>query len=224
MKKKVVLLVCLLVSAGLGGGFGERSIATPAIDHRSNIISADIPEPATDLSSLVLTSQDLPAGFIKMPLDTLKNVVSGIPNFKPASVFGYYKNDDKQFQVVTGFTTQLPNQIDRAKFDAEIREEIFAQQFSQSLNSSNKEFQFANLTALTLEDKIGEVSSGWTTEGKVRGVPINVELALFRRGKIGSFVAIMYLNGSKPAVTISEAARQLDKHIMAIQPDATQLQ
>jgi hypothetical protein len=219
MKKKVVLLVCLLVSAGLGGGFGERSIATLATIDRSNIISADIPEPATDLSSLVLTSQDLPAGFIKMPPDTLKNVVSGIPNFKPASVFGYYKNDDKQFQVVTGFTTQLPNQIDRAKFDAEIREEIFAQQFSQSLNSSNKEFQFVNLTALTLEDKIGEVSSGWTTQGKVRGVPINVELALFRRGKTGSFVAIMYLDGSKPGITISEAARQLDKRIMAVQPD-----
>lgn len=159
-----------------------------------------------------------------MPPDTLKNVVSGIPNFKAASVFGYYKNDDQQFQIVTGFTTQLPNRIDRATFDAEIREGMFAQQFSQGLNSSNKEFQFANLTALTLEDKIGEVSSGWTTQGKVRGVPINVELALFRQGKIGSFVAIIYLNGSKPAVTISEAARQLDKHIMAIQPDATQLQ
>ena len=57
MKKKVVLLVCLLISAGLGGGFCEVSIATKAID-RSNILSADIPDPAADLSSLVLTLQD----------------------------------------------------------------------------------------------------------------------------------------------------------------------
>ena len=224
MKKKVVLLVCLLISAGFGGGFGEMSIATPATIDRTNIISANIPEPATDLSSLVLTSQDLPAGFIPIPPETLKNMVSGIPNFKPASVFGYLKNDNQQFQVVTGFTAQLPNQIDRAKFDTEIGEGTFAQQFSQGLNSHSKEFQFANLTALTLKDKIGEVSSGWKTQGKVQGVPINVELALFRRGKIGSFVAIMYLDGSKPPVTISEAAGQLDKRIMAVQPDVTQPQ
>lgn len=224
MKKEFVLLVCLLISAGLGSGFGEVSIATPAIDH-SNILCVETPEPAADLSSLVLTLQDLPAGFTKMPPATLKNLVSGIPNFKPASVFGYYKNDRQQFQVATGFTTQLPNRIDRAKFDAEIREGIFAQQFSQGLNSSsNKEFQFANLTALTLEDKIGEVSAGWTTQGKIKGVAMNVELALFRRGKIGNFMAIMYLDGNKPAVTMSEATRQLDSHIMQLQPNLTQPQ
>jgi hypothetical protein len=223
MKKKVGLLVCLLISAALGGGFCKVSIATKAID-RSNILSADIPEPAADLSGLVLTLQNLPAGFTEMPPATIKNIVSRIPNFKPASVFGYYKNDDEQFQVVTGFTAQLPNRIDRAKFDAEIREGTFAQQFSQGLNSRNNEFQFANLTALTLEDNIGEVSAGWTTQGKVKGVPINVELALFRRGKIGSFMAIMYLDGTKPTITISEAARKLDSRMMELKPDLTQPQ
>jgi hypothetical protein len=195
-----------------------------AID-RSNILSADIPEPAADLSGLVLTLQNLPAGFTEMPPATIKNIVSLIPNFKPASVFGYYKNDDQQFQVITGLTAQLPNRIDRAKFDAEIREGIFAQQFSQGLNSSsNKEFHFANLTALTSKDKIGEVSGGWTTQGKIQGVTMNVELALFRRGKIGSFMAIMYLDGSKPSVTISSAARQLDSRIMELKADLTQPQ
>lgn len=223
MKKKVVLLVCLLISAGLGGGFCEVSIATKAID-RSNILSADIPEPAADLSGPVLTLQNLPAGFTQMPPATLKNLVSRIRNFTPASVFGYYKNDDQQFQVVTGFTSQLPNRIDRAKFDAEIREGSFAQQFSQGLNSRNKEFQFANLTALTLEDKIGEVSAGWTTRGKIQGVTMNAELALFRRGKIGSFMAIMYLDGTQPTITISEAARKLDSRMMELKPDLTQPQ
>ena len=70
------------------------SIATKAID-RSHILSADIPEPAADLSGLVLTLHNLAAGFTEMPPATLKNLVSGIPNFTPASVFGYYKNDDQ---------------------------------------------------------------------------------------------------------------------------------
>jgi hypothetical protein len=225
MKKKVVLLVCLLISAGLGGGFCEVSIATKAID-RSKILSADIPTPAADLSGLALTLQDLPAGFTEMPPATIKNIVSAIPkNCKPASVFSYYKNDGQQFQVVTGFTWQLPNQLDLAKFDAEIREGSFAQQLSQSLNSSsNKEFQFANLTASTLEDKIGEVSAGWTTQGKIEGVPLNLELALFRRGKILSFMVIAYLDGTKPTITISQAARKLDSRMMELKPDLTQQQ
>ncbi|MEG3896786.1 hypothetical protein QT989_14080 [Microcoleus sp. SVA1_B6] len=91
-------------------------------------------------------------------------------------------------------------------------------------SSSNKEFLFANLTALTLEDKIGEVSAGWTTQGKIQGVTMNVELSLFRRGKIGSFLMMIYLDGSKPAITISEAARKLDSRMMALKPDLTQPQ
>lgn len=224
MKKKVVLLVFLLISAALGGGFCEVSIATKAID-RSKILSADIPTPAADLSGLALTLQDLPAGFTEMPPATIKNIVSGIPNFKAASVFGYYKNDDQQFQVVTGFTSQLPNRLDQAKFDAELREGSFAQEFSQGLNSSsNKEFQFANLTALTLQDKIGEVSAGWRSQGKIENIPMNVDMTLFRRGKIGVFMTAIYLDGTKPTITISEAARKFDSRMMELKPDLTQPQ
>ena len=213
--------MCLLISAALGGGVGPESIAIPAID-RSNTMSADIPTPAADLSGLVLTLQDLPAGFIEMPSDTIKNIARGTPNFKPETVFGYQKSDDQQFQIVMGFTMQLPNQIELAKFDAEIREGSLAQEFSKGLNSSTKEGQFPNPTPLTLEDKIGEASAGWRTQGKIEGLPINAELAVFRRGKIVSCVMIMYLDGKKPAITISESARKLDSRIMELKPDLTQ--
>jgi len=216
--------VCLLISAALGGAVGERSIATLVRD-RSNTLSADIPAPAADLSGLVLTLQDLPAGFTEMPPATIQKLVSGFQSFKPASVFAYNKSDDQHFQVIIGFTKYLTNLIDRTQFDAEMREDIFAQGFSKGLNSSgNKEVQFTNLTALTLEEKIGEVSRGWTNQGKIQGVTMNVEIAVFRRGKIGSYLIIMYLDGSKPAVTISEAARKLDKRIMELKPDLTQPQ
>ena len=91
MKKKFVLLVCLLITAALGGRFGEVSIASPAID-RSHILSADIADPAADLSSLVLTLQDLPPGFTEMSSDyvaSLRNQLSQGRQFKPASIFAY---------------------------------------------------------------------------------------------------------------------------------------
>lgn len=224
MKKKVVFLVCLLISAGLGGAVGEESIAIP-IRSLPNTLSADIPTPAADLSGLVLTLEDLPAGFVEMPPATMQKLVSGLQTLKPASVFGYNKNDEQHFQIILGFTQKLTNQIEQAKFDSDMREDVFAKDFSKGLNSSGKnEYQFTNLTTLTLEEKIGEVSRGWTNQGKIQGVTMNLEIAVFRRGKIGSYLMILYLDGKKPAITMSSAARQLDKRIVELKPDLTQPQ
>jgi hypothetical protein len=227
MKKKVVLLVCLLISAGLGGGFCEVSIATKAID-RSNILSADIPDPAADLSSLVLTLQDLPPGFTEMPSDyvaSLRNKLSQGPDFKAASVFAYQKIDSKllELQLLIGFTFQLSDPTLQAAFDQGIGEGIFAKAFTQGLND-DKELQFTPPATLTLQDKIGEVSAGWRSQGKVENIPMNVDLALFRRGQIGVVMATIYLDGTKPTITISEAGRKFDSRMMELKPDLTQPQ
>ena len=227
MKKKVVLLVCLLISAGWGGGFCEVSIATKAID-RSNILSADIPDPAADLSSLVLTLQDLPPGFTEMPSDyvaSLRNQLSQGPDFKPASIFAYQKMDSKLFelQLLIGFTVQLSDPTLQAMFDKACGEGMFAKAFSEGLND-NKEFKFTPPATLTLQDKIGEVSAGWRSQGKVENIPMNVDLALFRRGQIGVVMATIYLDGAKPTITISEAGRKFDSRMMELKPDLTQPQ
>ncbi len=227
MKKKVVLLVCLLISAALGGGFCEVSIATKAID-RSNILSADIPDPAADLSSLVLTLQDLPPGFTEMPSDyvaSLRNKLSQGPEFKAASIFAYQKIDSKllELQLLIGFTFQLSDPTLQAAFDQGMGEGIFAKAFTQGLND-DKELQFTPPATLTLQDKIGEVSAGWRSQGKVENIPMNVDLALFRRGQIGVVMATIYLDGTKPTITISEAGRKFDSRMMKLKPDLTQPQ
>jgi len=227
MKKKVVLLVCLLISAALGGGFCQVSIATKAID-RSHILSADIPDPTADLSSLVLTLQDLPPGFTQMSSDyvaSLRNKLSQGPDFKPASIFAYQKIDSKLFelQLLIGFTVQLSDSTLQAMFDRASGEGIFAKAFSQGLND-NKELQFTPPATLTLQDKIGEVSAGWRSQGKVENIPMNVDLALFRRGQIGVVMATIYLDGTKPTITISEAGRKFDSRMMELRPDLTQPQ
>ncbi len=227
MKKKVVLLVCLLISAGLGSRFCEVSIATKAIE-RSNILSADIPDPAADLSSLVLTLQDLPPGFTEMSSDDVanfRNQLSQIPDFKPASIFVYKKIDRKLFelQLLTGFTVQLSDPTQQATFDRAIGEGIAAKAFFQCLNP-NKESRFTTSAALTLQDKIGEVSAGWRSQGKIENIPMNVDLTLFRRGKIGVFMTAIYFDGTKPTITISSAARKFDNRMMELKPDLTQPQ
>jgi hypothetical protein len=227
MKKKVLLLVCLLISAGLGGGFCQVSIATEAID-RSHILSADVPDPAADLSSLVLTLQDLPPGFTEMSSDyvaSLRNKLSQGPDFKPGSIFAYQKIDSKllEVQLLIGFTVQVSDPTLQAAFDRAIGEGILAKAFSQGLNSNN-ELQFTPPATLTLPDKIGEVSAGWRSQGKVENIPMNVDLALFRRGQIGVVMATIYLDGTKPTITISEAGRKFDSRMMELRPDLTQPQ
>ena len=227
MKKKVVLLVCLLISAALGGRFCEVSIATKAIN-RSNILSADIPDPAPDLSSLVLTLQDLPPGFTEMPSDyvaSLRNKLSQGPEFKAASIFAYQKIDSKllELQLLIGFTFQLSDPTLQAAFDQGMGEGIFAKAFTQGLND-DKELQFSPPATLTLQDKIGEVSAGWRSQGKVENIPMNVDLALFRRGLIGVVMATIYLDGTKPTITISEAGRKFDSRMMKLKPYLTQPQ
>lgn len=203
----------------MGGGLAKMSIANPGVN-RSNTQSADIPEPAGDLPNLVLTLQDLPPGFIEMSSGAakFKNQLS-----KPASDFAYQKIDDKQFQLLIGFTMQLSDAIQQAGFDQAIREGTVAKAFFEGLNS-NKESQFTNPTALTLPDNTGEVSAGWTTQGKIENIPMNVDCAIFRRGKIGAFMATIYLDGMKPTITISEAARKLDSRMMELKPDLTKPQ
>lgn len=195
------------------------SIANPGVT-RSNTQSADIPAPGGDLSNLVLTLQDLPPGFTEMSSGAakFKNQLS-----KPASDFAYQKIDDKQFQLLIGFTMQLSDAIQQAGFDQAIREGTVAKAFFEGLNS-NKESQFTNPTALTLPDNTGEVSAGWTTQGKIENIPMNVDCAIFRRGKIGAFMATIYLDGMKPTITISEAARKLDSRMMELKPDLTKPQ
>jgi hypothetical protein len=227
MKKKVVFLVCLLISAALGGGVDPESLAIPVRDI-GNTLSADIPTPAGDLSNLVLTLQDLPPGFTEMPSDyvaSLKNKLSQRPEFNAASIFAYQKIDSKllELQLLIGFTFQLSDPTLQAAFDQGMGKGIFAKAFTQGLND-DKELQFTPPATLTLQDKIGEVSAGWRSQGKVENIPMNVDLALFRRGQIGVVMATIYLDGTKPTITISEAGRKFDSRMMKLRPDLTQPQ
>lgn len=229
MKKKVCILGCLLISSTFGGGLAQKSIANPGVASSKTQL-ADILPVAADLSNVVLTLRDLPPGFTEASsLGSLKNLFQN-SDFKPASVFAYQKVDDKQFQLLIGFTIQLSDPMQQAKFDKGIREGSAAKELSKNLNSnskslkSNKEWQLTNPTALTLQDNTGELSSGWRSQGKLENIPINLDMVMLRRGKIGFFMSILYYDGTKPTITISDAARKLDSGMMQLKPDLTKPQ
>jgi hypothetical protein len=57
---------------------------------------------------------------------------------------------------------------------------------------------------------------------KIENIPMNVDMTLFRREKIGVFMTAIYLDGTKPTITISEAARKFDSRMMELKPNLTQ--
>jgi hypothetical protein len=51
---------------------------------------------------------------------------------------------------------------------------------------------------------------------------MNVDMRLFWRKKIGVFMTAIYLDGTKPTITISAAARKFDSRMMELKPNLTQ--
>lgn len=140
---------------------------------------------------------------------------------QPASA-AYPKIDRNLFQLqfLIGFTVQLSALIQQATFDRAIGFGSAAKAFSQGFNR-NKKSPFTPPAVLTLSDKIGEVSAGWRSQGKIENIPMNVDMTLFRR-KIGVFMTTIYIDGTKPTITISSAARKFDSRMMELKPDLTQ--
>jgi hypothetical protein len=216
MKKQLVVSLCLLNLAILNDGFTLNAKANSGLALNANQptkIAADL----TTSSSAILTLQDLPPGFTAIEVESLKNQLIKEKEFKTENIFAYQKSDDKQFQVILGFTMQIPTRIDQAGFDSSLRQGDFTKAFIEGFNSS-KPTQFSSPVPLSLGDNIGEISAGWVTKGKVEDIPMRGDMAIFRRGNLGVVLMTLYLDGDTPSIEIADAARKLDRRIVELNP------
>ncbi|OCQ94713.1 hypothetical protein BCD67_04420 [Oscillatoriales cyanobacterium USR001] len=216
MKKQLAISFCLFNLAILNNG------ATLSAQANSKIILTPIQSPKiaadnTNLSKNILTLQDLPPGFTEAEVGSLKNELTQNKDFKPESVFAYQKNDDKNFQLILGFTMQIPTQLDQNSFDNYLRQGDFAKAFLQGLNDRQMP-QFSSPIPLSLGENIGEISAGWLTKGQLENITMRVDMAVFRRGNLGAILMTFYLDGKTPSIEIAEAARKLDRRIIELNP------
>lgn len=225
MKKQITISLFLVIAAILTDGFTLRAIAS-SVNALNPIQPRNIVAQSPDLSKAILTLQDLPSGFKDMSAEaeSLKKQLNNEKEFKAESVFAFQKSDEKQFQLIVGFTMPMPTRIDQASFDTSIRQQDFAQEFLKGLNEGSKG-DFANITPLPLGQNIGDASAGWMTKGQMNGIPMRFEMAVFRRGNLGAMLMILYLEGDSPSIAVADAARKLDSRIVELNPSpATQPQ
>lgn len=182
---------------------------TPTPTPTPTLTPTPTPTPTSpDLSEAVLTLDDLPAGFEVLPPDEIgfkPEDLSG-EDFTVESTFAFF--EAKHLEFVMGFTTLLLTGLDRVTFDAGLYHPDFMAKLL------GEEIKATNIKELPGLDDIGDVSAGWTAVLDMDGIPMRMDIAVFRRDIVGGVVFTMYPDGNTPVVTVDDAAGKLDEHVI----------
>jgi hypothetical protein len=188
---------------------------TPTVTPTPTYTPTVTPTSGLDLSKVVLSLEDLPSGFEVMSLSEFGLTKEGLSgdDFTVESLFAFMGTEP--FELVIGFTTFLPTRLEQAGFDVALDQPEFIMESFVSGMGATEILEQKELADL---DDIGEASAGMTVVANMEGIPMRMDMAVFRRDIVGAFVLVMYLDGDHPAVTIGETARQLDDRIVEMLP------
>lgn len=173
-------------------------------------VPTETPPPTPDISSAVLTLDDLPPGFEEYNLEEMGMSVDDFSdeNFQPEEVFIFINTQD--FQMVFGFNFLLTERFDRAAFDLGMsKPEMTLPALVNGMGSENVQDE---KILEGLED-VGEVQIGMSMIANMEGVPVQVDVLMFRRDIVGAMVMSMVLEEDAPNITLHDLGRKLDQHI-----------
>lgn len=210
----IILGITIFITLGCQIASQALSNPTPAPTFTSVNTPTKIPTltptPIQDLSSAVLTLDDLPPGFEEYTFEELGISADDFSNedFQPKDVFIFVNLQD--FQIVFGFNSLLTGKIDRAAFDVGMLQPEMT--LPALVNGMSPENVHDEKLLEGMED-IGEVQIGMTMIAKVEGMPAQVDVLMFRRNIIGAMVMSMVLEGQSPNITIHDLGLKLDQNI-----------
>ena len=226
MKKRSPFVLGLFTTALFAAAPAEAVPVAPAPNPPAS------EQPAA--SAVTLTLQDLPAGFQEVPPQIKQQLAARLEPFKkllgrgnlPLNNFFAFMNLEK-FEVVCGFTTMLPNRpLALATFDTtlqQLQQTAARQQLISKLRERLQTFQVMELVeyeALPELSNLANASTGLTLAAKLRGQPIRIDLAGFRRNTVGAFTAVSYVDGTKPVAPLKDIFSKLDNRILQFSPSA----
>lgn len=221
MAKRIALVLCLLA-----GAFGASTPAQTALTPSKTTFQTTATAQA---AATTLTLEDLPPGFTALPPNLTAEIISrldllsqqlGPGSPKPENTFAFVNQQD--FQMVLGFTSQLPSASEQATFDTSLQtleQPEVQQQLMSQLQEQLKAFEGVKVTEIDYNaplglDNLADASTGVTLSVELQGQSLRLDCAAFRRNQLGAFTAVMYPNGQPPLVTVSDAARKLDARIL----------
>jgi hypothetical protein len=164
------------------------------------------------LSDVVLTVQDLPPGFQEMSPEELGLTPESLSqeDFTVESLFLFMAAE--QLEFVMGFTALIPTELERTGFDVVLNQPDLLLQFFISGMGATEVLEQEALSGL---DDIGDASAGLTVVADIQGIPMRMDVAVFRRDIVGAFIFVMYLDGETPLLPVGDAARKLDARVLS---------
>jgi len=210
-----VTLLSLVLFITLGCQIASQAASTPEVESSSETGNSATQAPTStqppkvDISSAVLTLDDLPPGFEVLYPEDLGMSVDDFSDedFQPEEVFVFINSQD--FQMVIGFNFLLDNKLDRIAFDAGVSQpEITLPAMVNGMGSEDIQDE----KVLEGLDDIGEKQIGMTMITDMEGVPVQVDILMFRREIIGAMLMSMVFDGDSPNITLHELGLKLDQH------------
>jgi len=228
MPKKLPLTLCLLTGVILSGTMACTAIQKP-VAHSEIADSDNSPIIAQQISSsaAILTLEDLPPGFQQLPPALVSQLASQFKAFSQQLAPGDLNPDNffaflnpATFQVVLGFTGDVPEQSEQINFDTNLQklEDPQAQeQVVDLLTEKLNEFggiQIENYAPIPEMKTVADASAGMTMLVNMQGQPLRLDMASFRRNDVVAFTGVLYPNEQESLVQVGELANKLDERIV----------
>lgn len=150
---------------------------------------------------MVLTSEDMPTGFLGVPTNQMERMLQGAPAGATAFALG----DLIIGQRVFGMITPYPLRAQQLAFDASAQK--IDEAFAASVGADR------NLRPLGGFDDIGESRAAMTATSVQGSLSTRWDILSFRRGRIVVLLVVAYPYGDKSAVVLDKTAAVLDDRI-----------
>lgn len=188
--------------------------------------NAATPQPvqvAQASASATLQLADLPQGFEEIPAAFKPQIAAYLSKFVPLvtrqnlqinDYFVYINRDT--FEIVSGFTTTLPNQpLSLLRFDANLRQ-VEQPQYWQQLFVKLQPQLGVGVKLLEHQPhrlQVGNSAAGATLAVGAFNQKAQVDVGSFRRNNIGVFTAVLSVNQTRQAL-LQDLTTKLDRRIV----------
>lgn len=219
MNKKMGVLSVLLIASTIimACSLSQTGTDIPAAleEQVATLVPTEEPTPVSDMdiSNLVLSSADFPdVAFSDVSLADMGMSEADLSSedFTVESFFSLLESQN--FEMVMGFTTLLQSPLDRVGFDLVLNQpgtlvESFLGGMGDVSRSETQELP-------EFMDTVGDSSAGMTVLSNMEGMGMRLDVVVFRRGSIGSFIVTMYLDGQQPPVSLMKVSQKFDEKIV----------
>ncbi len=217
---KLAIALAVFVTLGCGGISQLLPTPTPVFTSTPTITPSPTPTltpiptltstPLPDISAARISLSELPKGFEELSPEELglNKATAGGNALNPQVTFAFVNT--RHFQMIFGMNFFVAGKMDRVGFDVAMNQpEIALKQMASGMGAQNVHDE----KILTGLEDVGEMQIAMTMVSDMKGVPMRVDIVVFRRDIIGAILISMTMEGQKPNISLHDLGKLFDQNI-----------